>query len=182
MDTAIAVVGLEKRTQKVRGRRRPFIHRRTGRGVRVARAERGGEDETVEVLRGTGLPSRHGPGPRPRPVARGAACDRLGVMLQSGGAVSRPAPLGTAPPLRRVPRRSGRSPEAVLDRVGLEAGQRTPVRRLSGGQQQRLSLACAVIGKPEVLFLDEPTAGMDPHARATTWQLVAHHRRPAARP
>ena len=63
-------------------------------------------------------------------------------------------------------------PDALLDLVGLRDSVRTYVRRLSGGQAQRLSLACALVGRPEVLFLDEPTAGMDPHARATTWQLV----------
>jgi ABC-2 type transport system ATP-binding protein len=63
-------------------------------------------------------------------------------------------------------------PDAMLDVVGLRDTVATPVRRLSGGQAQRLSLACALVGKPQVLFLDEPTAGMDPHARATTWRLV----------
>ncbi len=63
-------------------------------------------------------------------------------------------------------------PEALLDLVGLRPVAGKLVRRLSGGQKQRLSLALALIGRPEVVFLDEPTAGMDPHARLTTWEVV----------
>ena len=56
--------------------------------------------------------------------------------------------------------------DALVERLGLGASGRTPYRRLSGGQQQRLSLAMAVVGRPEIVFLDEPTAGLDPQARA----------------
>ena len=61
---------------------------------------------------------------------------------------------------------------ALLDRVGLTDAGGRQVKRLSGGQQQRLSLAMALVGRPELLFLDEPTTGMDPHARRTTWELI----------
>ncbi|MGI8665443.1 MAG: ABC transporter ATP-binding protein [Jatrophihabitans sp.] len=60
----------------------------------------------------------------------------------------------------------------LLELVGLTGSAGTPVKRLSGGQQQRLSLAMALIGRPELLFLDEPTTGMDPQARRGTWALI----------
>ncbi len=106
------------------------------------------------------------------PVRDAAALrPRIGVMLQEGGLYPGLKPLELLN-LFAAYYDDAESPEALLDIVGLRDAARNSVRRLSGGQQQRLSLACALIGKPEVVFLDEPTAGMDPHARATTWQLV----------
>jgi ABC-2 type transport system ATP-binding protein len=96
---------------------------------------------------------------------------RIGVMLQEGGLYPGIRPL-EALRLFASYFDDPDDPDRLLDLVGLRGASATLVRRLSGGQCQRLSLALALVGRPELVFLDEPTAGMDPHARATTWQLV----------
>jgi ABC-2 type transport system ATP-binding protein len=96
---------------------------------------------------------------------------RIGVMLQDGGLYPGIRPL-EALRLFAAYYEKHESPDALLDLVGLRPMAGKLVRRLSGGQKQRLSLALALIGRPEVVFLDEPTAGMDPHARLTTWEVV----------
>jgi ABC-2 type transport system ATP-binding protein len=102
---------------------------------------------------------------------RAELAPRIGVMLQDGGIYPGIRPL-EALRLFAAYYDNPEDPDRLLDLVGLRDAQRTMVRRLSGGQKQRLSLALALIGRPEVAFLDEPTAGMDPHARHTTWDIV----------
>ncbi len=96
---------------------------------------------------------------------------RIGVMLQAGGSH---AAARTAEMLDVIARCAGKPLDTawLLRTLGLQDVARTPVRRLSGGQVQRLSLAMALVGRPELLFLDEPTAGMDPQARHLVWDML----------
>jgi len=66
-----------------------------------------------------------------------------------------------------------RDPEAVIDAVGLREKVRTRTRQLSGGQRRRLDVALGIVGRPELVFLDEPTTGFDPQARRDFWDLIA---------
>src|SRR4051794_15302593 len=86
---------------------------------------------------------------------------QIGVMLQRGGVYPGMGP-GEAIRLFASYYDTPDDPELLLERVGLRDVAGTPWRRLSGGEQQRLSLALALVGRPRVAFLDEPTAGVDP--------------------
>jgi ABC-2 type transport system ATP-binding protein len=106
------------------------------------------------------------------PIADGTALKRrIGLMLQGGGVYPQIRPLEVLR-LYAAFYPYPQNAEALLARVGLADARKTPFRRLSGGQKQRLSLALAVVGRPEVVFLDEPTAAMDPQARRATWEII----------
>ncbi|MGW0158669.1 ABC transporter ATP-binding protein [Mycobacterium sp. NPDC003323] len=102
--------------------------------------------------------------------------ERIGVMLQGGGGYPA-ARAGEMLNLVASYAANPLDPQWLLETLGLTDAARTTYRRLSGGQQQRLALACAVVGRPELVFLDEPTAGMDAHARIVVWELIDALRR-----
>jgi ABC-2 type transport system ATP-binding protein len=132
-----------------------------------------GKTTTVEILEGfrqrtQGRVAVLGMDPGPRPVA---LRERIGIVLQSSGlyrhltvreAVSHWAGLYHAP----------RDVEETIALSGLGAAAEQRTRTLSGGQQRRLDLALALVGDPELVFLDEPTTGFDPAARRQAWETV----------
>ncbi|MBY6708787.1 ABC transporter ATP-binding protein [Rhodococcus sp. BP-241] len=132
-----------------------------------------GKTSTLEVVQGLSRPSEG----TVRILGLDPVADRrrvrpaLGIMLQKGGL---PQDLTAAESLRMwAGTCSDPLPvDDVLARVDLEARADTRVKFLSGGEQRRLDLACAIISRPRVLFLDEPTTGLDPESRRNTWQLI----------
>lgn len=96
---------------------------------------------------------------------------RIGVMLQEGGLYPAITPREALHLFARF-YAGAADPDELLRRVGLGDAAATRYRRLSGGQKQRLALALALLPRPEIVFLDEPTAGMDPQGRRTTWEIV----------
>ncbi len=107
------------------------------------------------------------------PIGDGRALKpRVGVMLQAGGCYPGARTLEMLQ-LLAAHAAHPLDPRHLLERLGLTKVERTTYRRLSGGEKQRLSLGLAVIGRPELVFLDEPTAGLDVQGRRDTWELIA---------
>ncbi len=150
---------------------------RRGQVVALLGPNGAGKTSTVEALEG--YRRLHGGSVRvlgldPR-RDHGALVPRLGVMLQRGGVY----PSLNAHQVAHLFARyydDAEDPDHLLELVGLTAVRGTPWRRLSGGEQQRLSLALALVGRPDVLFLDEPTAGVDPEGRIIVRDIIANQR------
>ncbi len=101
--------------------------------------------------------------------------ERLGVQLQETQ-FSEKLTVAETVCLFRSFYRGGRDEDEIIARVQLEEKAGARVSALSGGQKQRLSVACALAGNPELLFLDEPTTGLDPQSRRQLWELIEHLR------
>ena len=155
---------------------------RTGEVVAMLGPNGAGKTTTIEILEGFRMRSA-GPGDRARP---GPGPGRGGVAgAHRGGAAVLAGPrqvagAGAAAAPRRVLRAATGTPEIarpwdadeLLDVVGLSAQAHARIGNLSGGQRRRLDVAIGIVGRPELLFLDEPTAGFDPAARREFHELV----------
>jgi ABC-2 type transport system ATP-binding protein len=174
---AIAVAGLTKRYGDRVAVDGVSLEVRAGEVVALLGPNGAGKTTTVEVIEGY----RRGDGGRVRVlgidpwIAGRVHRARVGLMLQEGGLDLRARPGETlrqyasfhADPL---------DPTTLLDELGLRTVASTPFRRLSGGERQRLGFALALVGRPEVLILDEPTAGLDPEARAVVRARIGAER------
>ena len=137
-----------------------------------------GKTTTVEILEGLTVPNEGTVellGQHWNAADDRALRERIGVQLQE---TQLPEKVTVAETLRlfRSFYKRGHSVDEVIRTVGLEEKRNARVGKLSGGQKQRLAVACALVSDPELLFLDEPTTGLDPQARLSLWDIVEKFR------
>ncbi len=172
-ETAIRIPRADQDLRHPPRRRRPRPRRPRRRGVRPPRAQRRRQDDDVEILEG--FRDRDGGevsvlGTDPHGASR-AWRDRIGIVLQTSGGLDLLTPREA---LRSTARcyRDARGVDEVIEATGLAAKADDRIAGLSGGQRRRLDVALGIVGRPELLFLDEPTTGFDPQARRDFWELI----------
>ena len=172
-ETAISVRGLTKTYEEVRAVDGVDLEVRRGEVFALLGPNGAGKTTTVEILEGyrrrdAGAVSVLGADPERAGAAWRA---RIGIVLQTAPSAEELTVtelLGHFATFYPRPR----SVAEVIEAVGLQEKRRTRVRHLSGGQRRRLDVALGILGRPELLFLDEPTTGFDPEARREFWELV----------
>lgn len=171
--SAVEVVGLRRDIGAVRAVDDAAWTAESGAVTAVLGPNGAGKTTTMECLEGLQRPTAGtarvlGNDPWRAPAEHRA---RVGVMLQDGGL---PVTTTAERLLHHVARLHAAPADvpALMHRLDLTRVGGRSIRRLSGGERQRVALAAALVGHPDVAFLDEPTAGLDPHARLEVWDLV----------
>jgi ABC-2 type transport system ATP-binding protein len=170
---AVEVEGLAKRYGETRAVDDIGFTIEAGEVVAILGPNGAGKTTTVEILEGFRKPDAGrimvlGEEPRNR---NGSLLDRIGIVLQQSGIEDELTVVESIAAQAR-PYTAPMTVEEAVAAVGLEAKSDERIKNLSGGQRRRLDLALAIVGNPDLLFLDEPTTGFDPEARRRSWEVI----------
>jgi len=177
MNAAISCTGLKKHYGDVKAVDGLDLEVRAGECFGMLGPNGAGKTTTIEILEGLTKPDagevtilgrRWGSHER-------ELRERLGISLQETRLTEKLTVFETLSLFRSFYVR-GRNPEQLMADLSLEEKRDARVGKLSGGQRQRLAVACALAGDPEILFLDEPTTGLDPQSRLQLWERIAAYK------
>lgn len=176
--SALRCVGLVKRFGDVTAVNGLDLEVYTGECFGLLGPNGAGKTTTVEILEGLTAPTTGSVDVLGRKWGNGADRDlreRIGVQLQETQLAEKVTVEETIRLFRSFYQR-GREVEEVIRLVDLDEKRNARVGKLSGGQKQRLAVACALVNEPDLLFLDEPTTGLDPQARLKLWEVIENFR------